>query len=308
MCYSALVLQSFQEYLREMGAMFDYAQAELLLLRRLTDKSIRVPRGFERNFDNPKSAPEKRIKDLIDQHRAATITYLEQDLFAQKKRLADAERKLKTKETKAALNDRRIAAMKIETYLEKLSLLKGSQAHPDDNRIFPLTYAPIVMNHGGENSLRLARYHLRQKGAPASVDREAPGLYNARRDNLERFWRREFGHTHALMVVDSFFENVDRGGKNVILHFTPRPAHRMLVACLYAQWSDPNGSELLSFAAITDEPPEEVRAAGHDRCIINIKRENTAAWLTPEGRGSPELQAILSDRQLPHYEHEVMAA
>lgn len=308
MCYSALVLQSFQEYLREMGAMFDYAQAELLLLRRLTDKSVRVPRGFERNFDSPKSAPEKRIKDLIDQHRAATIGNLEQDLFAQKKRLADAERKLKTKETKAALNHRRIAATKIETCLEKLSLLKGTQAHPDDNRIFPLTYAPIVVKHGGENVVRLARYHLRQKGAPASIDREAPGLYNARRDNLERFWRREFGHTHALMVADSFFENVDRGGKNVILHFTPRPAHRMLVACLYAQWTDPNGGELLSFAAITDEPPAEVRAAGHDRCIVNIKRENTDAWLTPQDRSSQELQVILSDRQLPHYEHEVMAA
>jgi putative SOS response-associated peptidase YedK len=303
-----LVLQSFQEYLREMGAMFDYTQAELLLLRRLTDKSIRVPRGFERNFDNPKSAADKRIKDLIDQHRAATIARLEQDLFAQKKRLADAERKLKAKETKAALNDRRIAATKIETYLEKLSLLKGTQAHPDDNRIFPLTYSPIIVKHGGENVVQLARYHLRQKGAPASIDREAPGLYNARRDNLERFWRREFGHTHALMVADSFFENVDRGGRNVILHFTPRPAHRMLVACLYAQWSDPHGGEVLSFAAITDEPPEEVRAAGHDRCIVNIKRENADSWLTPEGRSSQELQAILSDRQLPHYEHEVMAA
>jgi putative SOS response-associated peptidase YedK len=65
------------------------------------------------------------------------------------------------------------------------------------------------------------------------------------------------------MVVDSFYENGQREGKNILLHFTPRPAHRMLVACLYALWSAPDERELLSFAAITDEPPAEVAAARH---------------------------------------------
>lgn len=308
MCYSAMVLQSFMEYMREMGAPPDFDQFEQLFAQRLTDKSVRIPRGFERNFDNPKSPPERRIKDLIDQHRAAMTTVLEQDVFAQKKRLADAERKLKVKETKAALNEQRIASTRIETCLEKLSLLKGTQPHPDDNRIFPLTYSPIIVKRGDENVVRLARYHLRQKDKPASIDREAPGLYNARRDNLERYWRREFGHTHALMVIDSFYENVQREGKNAVLHFTPRPAHQMLVACLYAEWSDPRQCKLLSFAAVTDDPPEEIAAAGHDRCIINIQAQNVERWLTPEGRSTNELQAILDDRQRPYYEHQVEAA
>ena len=304
MCYSALVWQSLSDYLRETGAIPDFEQFERLYAQRLNDKTIRTPRGFERNFDSPKSVVEKRIKDLIDQHRAAMGAKLEQGLFAQKKRLADAERKLKVKETKAALNDQRIASTKIETYLEKLSLLKGTQPHPDDNRIFPMIYAPVMVQRGSERLVRLARYHLRQKGKPASIDRESPGLYNARRDNLERYWRREFGHDHALMIVDSFFENVDRDGANVRLHFMPRPAHQMLVACLYAEWSA-MGAELLSFSAITDEPPTEVAAAGHDRCIINIKAENVARWLRPKGRSTEELQAILSDRQKPYYEHEI---
>lgn len=308
MCYSAMVWQSLMEYTRETGAPPDFEQFERLFAQRLTDKSIRIPRGFERNFDNPKSAVEKRIKDSIDQHRTTVITKLEQDLFAQKKRLADAERKLKVKETKVALNEQRIASTKIETFLEKLSLLKGTQPHADDSRIFPLTYSPIIVKRGGENVLRLARYHLRQKDKPASIDRESPGLYNARRDNLERYWRREFGHSHALMIVHSFFENVERDGKSVVLHFTPRPTHQMLVACLYAEWSDPKEGELLSFAAITDEPPPEVARAGHDRMIVNVKSEHLDAWLTPAGRTRDELQTILSDRQAPYYEHEVMAA
>jgi putative SOS response-associated peptidase YedK len=111
------------------------------------------------------------------------------------------------------------------------------------------------------------------------------------------------------MVVDSFFENVDRNGKNEVLHFVPKPAGTMLIACLYAEWRDPKGgAPLLSFAAITDEPPPEVAAAGHDRMIINLKPEHLGAWLTPQGRSQDELQAILSDRQMPYYEHEVMAA
>jgi len=101
----------------------------------------------------------------------------------------------------------------------------------------------------------------------------------------------------------------DTDGRNAVLHFVPRPADTMLVACLFAQWTDPaGGAPLLSFAAITDDPPPEVAAAGHDRMIVNLKPAHLAAWLTPGGRPLPELQAILSDRQAPYYEHEVLAA
>jgi len=308
MCYSAQVLQSLKDYLRQYDGDVDYAQIEQLYRERLTNKSIRIPRGFERNFDHPASPEEQRIRDLIDQHRAVTTTKLEQETFVQKKRLADAERKLQTKTTKGALNDQRIATTRIATNLEKLSLLKGTQSHEDDNRIFPMTFAPILLKRNGRNTVVLARYHLRQQGKPASIDQKFPGLYNARRDNIDRFWRSEFGHTHALMVVDSFYENVDRDGKNVVLHFMPRPAQPMLVACLFSEWRAPEESELLSFAAITDEPPAEIKAAGHDRCIINLRSDNLERWLTPANRSDEELQSILSDRQQPYYEHEVLAA
>ena len=55
----------------------------------------------------------------------------------------------------------------------------------------------------------------------------------------------------------------------------------MLVACLWSHRQEGEES-LLSFAAITDEPPAEVAAAGHDRCIIPIKPENPDAWLDPQ--------------------------
>jgi putative SOS response-associated peptidase YedK len=141
------------------------------------------------------------------------------------------------------------------------------------------------------------------------MDDKLSGNYNARRDNLTRFWRNQFGVTHALMVIDSFYENVTGAdGQNQVLHFVPRPLGRMFIACLFSQWADPkSGEKLLSFAAITDEPPPEVAAAGHDRMIVNLRPENIDRWLTPEGRSIDELQSILSDRQSPYYQHSLAA-
>jgi putative SOS response-associated peptidase YedK len=308
MCYSSKVSQNIKDLARQFSATMDYSEVERLLMERLGGQPIRLARGFEWNFSTPQTPQERRIRDLDAEYRAKKVAELEQDIFKQKKRLADAQRKLKAKETKSALNEQRIATSKIDASLERIALFTGTQPHEDDHRIFPMTYAPIILKRDGGNVITLARYHLRQQGKPAFTDQKFPGLYNARRDNLERFWRSEFGHTHALMVIDSFYENVERDGKNVVLHFTPRPAYQLLVACLYADWSDPKEGRLQSFAAITDEPPPEIKAAGHDRCIINLRPENVETWLAPEARSDQELQAILSDRQQPYYEHEVMAA
>jgi putative SOS response-associated peptidase YedK len=83
----------------------------------------------------------------------------------------------------------------------------------------------------------------------------------------------------------------------------------MLVACLwnYHKGTDSGEGELFSFAAITDEPPPEVAAAGHDRCIIPIKRENLDAWLNPDPSNLAAMHTILDDRDRPYYEHRLAA-
>ena len=96
--------------------------------------------------------------------------------------------------------------------------------------------------------------------------------------------------------------------KNVVLQFTPKPAQSMLIACLYSNWTDPKEPDLRGFAAITDEPPPDVAAAGHDRCIINLLPQHADAWLTPQGRSRVELQSILSDRAVSVYQHEALQA
>jgi putative SOS response-associated peptidase YedK len=151
------------------------------------------------------------------------------------------------------------------------------------------------------------RYQCRPAGKPEFYDTKYPGTYNARRDNLEGFWKGQFGHTHGITIARKFYENVDRDGKNAILEFTPNGLDDMIVACLYSRWVGADGEELLSFAAITDEPPPEVAAAGHDRCIIPIKAGHMDAWLNPDPANLAALYAILDDRERPYYDHRLAA-
>ena len=95
--------------------------------------------------------------------------------------------------------------------------------------------------------------------------------------------------------------------QNVVLEFNPAPGHEMLVACLWSRWQAPGEQKLLSFAAITDDPPPEVAAAGHDRCIIPIRPENLDAWLSQDPCDLAAQYAILDERERPYYEHRLAA-
>jgi putative SOS response-associated peptidase YedK len=320
MCYSAQVIQMARKLSRQLGIRLDYDEIEKLFFRRLDDPGLSVARGFEANFDAPASDQERRIKAAIDEYRSRLSVKLEKDLFTQKTRLVNAERSLKAKETKKAREDVRIATSKIGTLSTKLGDLRSSELKEEDNRIFPFMYTGVIIKKDGENLLTPMRYHCRPAGKPAFYDRQYPGLYNARRDNLEKFWGEQFGTHHALLVVESFFENVKRhtmehralhsgeAEENVVLQFKPEPAQTMYIACLWSHWTDPKEPGLRGFAAITDEPPADVAAAGHDRCIINLKPEHVDAWLSPQIRSVAELQAILSDRAIPVLQHEVSRA
>lgn len=320
MCYSAEVQEDYRWYVRTFGAKIDIADFVRLYTARMNDKTIRIGKAMDAAFAHPKTSDERAIKALIDEYETSQAAKLEQELFKQKKRLADAQRVLKAKPTKKAQEDQRIATQKIDWALGKLNDLRRTEPKDKDSRIFPGWYAPVMIREGGDKVLKPMRYQCRLAGKPAFYDTKYPGTYNARRDNLEGFWKNQFGHAHGIMVVNSFYENVSlhkmqhrdlapgEKEQNVVLQFKPSPRHEMLVACLWSHWKGKDGEpDLLSFAAITDEPPAEVAAAGHDRCIIPIKPENVDAWLDPDPKRISDLYAILDNRQRPYYEHAMAA-
>ena len=310
MCYSAQLHEAYAKYVRAWGAEIDFPSFVRLYGHRHEDRRVRIPPAVDRLFAEPTTAEARAAGSLIDEFNAAEATRLETELFAQKIRLNTAARALETKVTKKAQEDMRIATNKIEAATEKLADLRRDDVKPRDRRFFPGWYVPVLINDGGKLRLLPMRYQCRVAGKPAFYDTKYPGTYNARRNSLEGFWKGQFGRAHGLIIADTFYENVEGpDGKNRVLQFTPRDREPLLIACLWSRWTDPKGiePELLSFAAITDEPEPEVAAAGHDRTVINIKPEHVHAWLHPDPAHLGEMYAIFDDRQHPYYEHQIAA-
>ncbi|MCE4540692.1 SOS response-associated peptidase [Pelomonas sp. P7] len=319
MCYSAQIRADYRDYTRLFGAHLSIKEFVKLFYGRQEAK-LKIPKALEAAFEHDATTPEGlEIRGLIEAFKADRAMALEQELFAQRKRLADAERTVQTKQTKSALDSQRIATAKISKARLDLEDLRRTELLDRDSRIFPGVYAPVMVVRDGQKVVLPMRYQCRPAGRPASYDVQYPGTYNARRDNLEKFWRGHFGVTHGIMIVNAFYENVkrhdmehrelapDEKPENVVLEFKPSPPQDMLVACLWSHWTQDGEPDLLSFAAITDEPPPEVAAAGHDRCIIPIKSEHVDAWLNPDPSNLRALYDILDDRAPAYYEHRLAA-
>jgi putative SOS response-associated peptidase YedK len=319
MCYSAQVLEQYDEYVKEFGANIDLKTFARLYGARLENDRIRIPKSMDTWFRGDASGEAQKIMASIAAFQQQQASKLEQELFKQKARLADAERTLLSKTTKAATEARRISSNKIDWALSKLADLRRAERRDVDSRIFPGYYAPVMVMENGQKVVKPMRYQCRPAGKPSLYDGKYPGTYNARRDNLEGFWKDLFGYSHGIMIVNAFYEHVtvpkrNSDGsiagdetENIILEFKPRPTQDMLVACLWSHWTGPGEPDLDSFAAITDEPPAEIAAAGHDRCIIPIKPEHVDAWLNPDPKNLKALYAILDDRERPYYEHRLAA-
>ncbi len=319
MCYSAKISADYKSYVRAFGAAIDIEAFAVLFWSRLESDRIKVPKGVERMFSSPELASNQPIAEAIEQYKTQLAQKLEQEVFKQRKRQADAQRSLQTKSTKAASEALRISGNKIEWALSKLTDLRRTHAREEDGRIYPGYYAPVIVSENGTRVIKPMRYQCRPIGKPASYDTKYPGTYNARRDNLEGFWKGQFGYTHGVMVVNAFYEHVTRvpthdgtpdtvgSGEKLILEFKPRPEQDMLVACVWSHWKGNGEPDLLSFAAITDTPPPEIAAAGHDRCVIPLKPEHLDAWLNPDPNNLAALYAILDDRERPYFENRLAA-
>lgn len=235
----------------------------------------------------------------------------------QKARLVAAEAKLLNKCTKVATNDKRVALKKIPWLQGHIDNLQRTHALASDSRFFPGEFVPILIMQDGERVLKPMRFRLRPPHVPPSFDTEFDGTYNSRRNKLKGFWREQYTSTRGVVVLTNFYEHVARHMaegrelapgelvKDAVVEFRPEPEQYLHAACLWARWTGQGEPDLLSFPLITDEPPPEVRAAGHDRCIIPIRREDIDAWLDPNQHDLDALDAILDNRVRPFYRHAI---
>ena len=322
MCYSAQIEADYDKFVREWGAIISIKRfVELFWEKRKDGQWVKIPKAMREAFRKPGGEDTFELAKLVAEGDREQTEKYQVELGAQQERLAKAEANLAgPKPTKSASNDKRIATDKIARAQRNLDDLTRKELKDRDSRIYPGIWAPVMIEKDGQRIVVPMRYQCRLPGWTEAIERKYPGTYNARRDKLEESWGKLFGHRHGIMIVTQFYENVSRhkmegrelapGEKeeNVILEFDPTPPQQMLVACLWnmSPGAD-HGTDLFSFAAITDEPPPEVAAAGHDRCIVPIKPEHVDAWLSPDPNNLEALYAILDDRARPYYEHRLAA-
>ena len=168
MCYSAQIKSDYLKFLRKTGATMSKREFFEVFWRRGAEGKLNIPKAIEALFADPKTEDDRKIKALIDEFHTAESTRLEQELFKQKKRLADAERKLLTKTTIAATESKRIAADKIERALRNLADLRRTEPKDRDSRFYPGWYAPVLIVEDGQRVVKLMRYRCRPAGKPSS--------------------------------------------------------------------------------------------------------------------------------------------
>jgi len=314
MCYSAQIRADYTKLVREFGAMMSLDEFAQLYAHDAGKQRPKTPKAMDDGFAGARTAQGQDIVAKIQQWHAEEMQALDEQIRLQGARLKAAEDALAHRPTQKARNDLRIAGNRLERAQARLDDLRRTGLLPRDSRIFPGVYAPVIVSEHGQRVIKPMRYQCRLPDKPARNDALYPGTYNARRDSLESYWKSAFGHRHGVVVVQSFYEHVPRHAleqrtlspgeapANVVLEFRPQPPRDLLIACLWSEWEGPEG-RLLSFAAITDEPPREVAAAGHDRCIVPIRREHLDSWLNPDPQDLAALYRILDDREPVVLEH-----
>ncbi|MCF7750006.1 SOS response-associated peptidase [Bacillus subtilis subsp. subtilis] len=308
MCYSAQIRADYTKLVREYGARMSLEEFAQLYAHDAGKQRPKTPKAMDDGFAGARTVQGQDIVAKIQQWHAEEMRALDAEIGVQGARLQAAQAHLAARPTQKAHTEARVAGNRIARAQARLDDLRRSGLLPRDSRIFPGVYAPVIVSEDGQRVIKPMRYQCRLPDMPARNDTLYPGTYNARRDSLTGYWKAAFGHCHGVVVVQSFYEYVPRHAleqralapgeqaSNAVVEFSPQPPRDLLIACLWSEWEGPEG-RLLSFAAITDEPPREVAAAGHDRCIIPIRPEHLDAWLNPDPNDLPALYRILDDRE-----------
>lgn len=308
MCYSAQIRADYAKLVRHYGATMSLEAFARLYTFDPTKKRPKTPKAMDDGFLGARTRTGQDIVAMIQHWHALEQTELEQELERQHERRAHAASALASRPTQKARNELRIASNRIERANARMEDLQRSQLQPRDSRIFPGLYAPVMVAEQGRRTFKPMRYQCRLADKDPRSDVLYPGTYNARRESLEGYWRNAFGHRHGVLVVSAFHEHVARAPQPDataeagarVLAFRPEPQRDLLLACLWSEWEGEQG-HLLSFAAITDAPPADVAAAGHDRGVVPIRERHLDAWLNPDPANLAAQYRILDDREDIHY-------
>lgn len=95
--------------------------------------------------------------------------------------------------------------------------------------------------------------------------------------------------------------------RQVIIEFRPQEdMEPMLVPVVFTEQVQKDGTVLRGFAIVTDEPPPEVSAAGHDRCPVFLQSDRLNEWLFPEQSTPRRMVELLGDQRKVAFAHSLI--
>ncbi len=177
-------------------------------------------------------------------------------------------------------------------YERHMRFKSGEQEfHPRYN-IAPTQEAPVVVNEGGGNILKLMRWGL----IPPWAEDESIGnrMINARAETLAQkpTFRKPFEKRRCLVLADGFYEWQKSAGAKIPHRFILQGNEPFAFAGLWERWRRPDGTDLHSYTIITTEPNELARQV-HDRMPVILAREHYEQWLDPQCTQTDRLLSLL---------------
>jgi putative SOS response-associated peptidase YedK len=178
----------------------------------------------------------------------------------------------------------------------------------NDGRLYPNYFAPVMVYENNQRIFKPMRYRLRPYGSKEEIPTKF-NVFNARIDSLDKrkTWKNLIARNHGLVPFKRFFEWVeDENKKKKLISFKPNisPIENIMWApCVFDLWKsyEDSNSYFYSFAIITDDPPNEILEAGHDRCPIFLNNSKIDSWLTTKNK--IELFEILKYKEKAYFNH-----
>lgn len=301
MCYSSLVNRALKKTAARYGAKINVDAFVDLYRMRASDPSLKIPAGMDACTIDVGGMAGKTIEQYIREFSTTENARTQQALEDLHAEITELEQRLKVKVTKTGQTQ-------LEAKLRKRAKLSAAASKPsgENYRIYPFYFAPVIIASGDTRALVPMRYRVLPRTGV-----EVPSQYNvfnARRDSLmsARNWKPLFGQQHAIFPFSQFYEWVERDGRKIELSFAPDGYSEMWAASLYEESKTEHGV-IRSFAMVTDEPPAEVAAAGHDRCPVFLQESLFDEWLIPTRHSPAELDALLEHKQPTYYSNALAA-
>lgn len=302
MCYSSLVNRELKKTAARHRAKINIDAFVDLYAMRVKNPALKIPLGMDDGAIDLGGMAGKSIAKHIRDFRTGEDARVAQALSDLHAEIAELEAKLAVKITKTAQDKLDAKLRKREKLIKPVADLSNS----DTYRIYPFYFAPVVVNDGAGRELIPMRFRvLPRYGIEIPANKN---VFNARRDSLQikRTWIPLFGKQHAVFPFHKFYEWVEPNGRKVELSFSPDGYDDMWAVSLYEECKTEHGI-IRSFAMITDMPPSEISAAGHDRVPVFLDEKLIDAWLLPAGKTLVELDAMLDNKQPTYYSHTLAA-